>query len=151
MARIIKITVPVPPSINHCYFYIKGRRIKSNKARDFDKEVISITNKVGYKFPPRTKIICDMNFYFKDKRKRDTHNTLKLLFDAIETGGLYENDMYVLPRVLDFCVDRILIEIEQYKAYIRDASTMYKPIDHPKNLSNKGSKILYRRSPFESN
>lgn len=107
MARIIKMTVPVPPSINHCYFTARnGMRIKTNKAKDFDIEVISITNKIDYKFPEKTKIVCDLKFYFRDNRRRDTHNTLKLLLDAVEVGGLYHDDMYVLPRVIDFEVDK---------------------------------------------
>ena len=39
-------------------------------------------------FEEKTKIRCDMVFYFPDNRNRDTHNTFKLLFDAIEDGGL---------------------------------------------------------------
>lgn len=105
-SKAISFSVPVPPSINHCYFYIKGKRIKSNKARDFDKEVINITKQINYTFPDKTKIVCELIYYFRDRRKRDTHNTFKLLFDAIETGGLYSNDMYVLPRVIDFSVDK---------------------------------------------
>ena len=57
-------------------------------------------------FEERKKIRCDMTFYFPDNRNRDTHNTFKLLFDSIEDGGLYPNDRYVLPNVLDFTVDR---------------------------------------------
>ena len=41
----------------------------------------------------------------KDKRKRDTHNYFKVLFDALE-GVLYDNDYYVMPRVMGVAIDR---------------------------------------------
>lgn len=67
-------------------------------------------------FEPERKIRCDMTFYFPDARNRDTHNTFKLLFDAIEDGGLYPNDRYVLPYVKDFTIDRTnpRLELEFY-------------------------------------
>lgn len=47
-----------------------------------------------------------MNYFFPDARRRDTHNTFKILFDAIERGGLYKDDKDILPRVMDFEIDR---------------------------------------------
>lgn len=54
-------------------------------------------------------------------------------------------------RVLDYAVNNVLVEIEQYRGYIRDASQLYTPMDLPQNLSNKGSKTLMRKSPFAAN
>jgi len=62
--------------------------------------------KKNKKFPDKTKIICKMWYFFPDNRRRDTHNTFKILFDAIEKGGLYKDDKYVMPWVMDFTVDR---------------------------------------------
>ena len=50
-------------------------------------------------------IVCEMIFWFPDKRKRDNHNSFKALFDALE-GIVYENDQYVLPRVMHCGLDR---------------------------------------------
>lgn len=50
--------------------------------------------------------------------------------------------------VLDYSVKQILREIEQYKIYVRDASQMNIPMDRSQNVSNKGSKILYRDTLF---
>lgn len=49
-------------------------------------------------------------------------------------------------KVLEETVRLILREIEQYRTYIRDASQMYTPIHQPVNVSNKGSKILFRET-----
>lgn len=51
-------------------------------------------------------------------------------------------------KVLDKCVHLVLVEIEQYENYIKDISRPYQPIDHPTNLSNKGSRLLYRDQLF---
>ena len=51
-------------------------------------------------------------------------------------------------KVLDFAVPRILVEIKQHKTYIRDASNIHVPMDRSVNVSNKGSKTLYRESLF---
>lgn len=63
------------------------------------------------------KTIVRLWFFFPDRRKRDTHNGLKLLLDALEDAGIYENDQYALPRIMDFEIDRqnprIEIEFEE--------------------------------------
>ena len=105
------MNVPIPPSINHCYWYRGGKRIKSKLARDYcdalkyQTETLMQTQHFK-QFEERKKIHCNMTFFFPDNRNRDTHNTFKLLFDAIEDGGLYINDRYVLPNVKDFTLDR---------------------------------------------
>ena len=65
----------------------------------------------------RGKVILNLYYYFPDQRKRDTHNTLKLMLDGLEDAGLYENDYYALPRVINFWIDkknpRVEIEVLQ--------------------------------------
>lgn len=114
---MIKFNVSIPPSINHCYFYKGGRRIKTTKAREFERETETIVRHLKVKkFEDDKKIICNLVFYFPDNRRRDTHNTLKLLFDSIERAGFYKDDRYVLPQVLDWTVDREnpRVELEFY-------------------------------------
>lgn len=109
--KIVKLVVPIPPSINHCYWYRAGKRIKSKVATDYCNALIERVHLFKKKskfegFEENRKIRCNMMYYFPDNRNRDTHNTFKLLFDAIEDGGLYPNDRYVLPHVEDFTLDR---------------------------------------------
>jgi crossover junction endodeoxyribonuclease RusA len=111
LLKKFKISVPIPPSINHCYWYRAGKRIKSTMAKNYCNALIEQTNKLMKKlkfkqFEEKKMIRCNMKYYFPDNRNRDTHNTFKLLFDAIEDGGLYKNDRYVLPHVEPFEVDR---------------------------------------------
>lgn len=51
-------------------------------------------------------------------------------------------------KVLDYSVPRILVQIKQYKTYVRDASSVHVPMDRSVNVSNKGSKTLYRDTLF---
>ena len=51
-------------------------------------------------------------------------------------------------KVLDYCVPNILVQAEQYKNYIRDASNIHDPIARSVNVSNKGSKTLYKATLF---
>ena len=115
----MKLILPIPPSINHCYFYRNGAKIKNKTARDF--EVIAEAETIKQMklqkvemFPEKTKIICEMTYFFKDNRRADTHNTLKLTLDSVERAGLYKDDRYVLPQILDFSVDREYPRVELY-------------------------------------
>lgn len=44
--------------------------------------------------------------------------------------------------VVNWCVPRIMSEIQQYLGYINDVENLPMPIDRPTNISNKGTKIL---------
>lgn len=56
-------------------------------------------------FDGEFKIVLDAWFYFPDNRRRDTHNSLKILLDGLE-GVIYADDRYVLPRIQDWTIDR---------------------------------------------
>lgn len=52
------------------------------------------------------KVIVRLWYFFPDARRRDTHNTLKALLDALENGLIYEDDKLALPRIMDYEIDR---------------------------------------------
>lgn len=64
------------------------------------------------------KVVVRLWFYFPDQRKRDTHNALKALLDALESAHIYQNDQYALPQIMDWDIDRknprIEIEFEKF-------------------------------------
>lgn len=45
-------------------------------------------------------------------------------------------------RVLDYVVPKIVVELNQYDTYIRDASTLPTPMDRGQNTSVTGTKFL---------
>lgn len=48
-------------------------------------------------------------------------------------------------KVLDFAVPRVLVELNQYINYTKDASSLPIPLEHSKNVSLKGTKVLYTK------
>jgi len=102
---MIKLTVPLPPSINHAYFFHNGRRIKTKKTKDYELSILKILENLTYtKLPDKTKIIMELTYFFPDHRIRDTHNTPKIIIDCLEKH-LFTNDYWVLPRIMDFTIE----------------------------------------------
>ena len=50
-------------------------------------------------------LYADLYFYMPDRRKRDSHNTLKIFMDSLELL-LFEDDFYVLTRIQSVKLDR---------------------------------------------
>ncbi|QOI90208.1 hypothetical protein QKU58_gp123 [Pyramimonas orientalis virus] len=48
-------------------------------------------------------------------------------------------------KVLDFAVPRILVELNQYENYKKDASSLPIPLEHAQNVSSTGTNILYNK------
>ncbi|GAB6926027.1 hypothetical protein JCM10914A_56110 [Paenibacillus sp. JCM 10914] len=101
------------PSVNHMYQNAKvGRRmmkVLKPKARAWFDEAVLHTNVWRNKYRWSTaneKVIVRLWYYFPDARRRDTHNTLKALLDALEDGCIYEDDKLALPQIMDYEIDR---------------------------------------------
>ncbi|MFD1179509.1 RusA family crossover junction endodeoxyribonuclease [Paenibacillus puldeungensis] len=112
------------PSVNHMYITArrghKNVRVLTKDAQQWRDEMIAIANNWRVKNKWSTadrKVIVRLWFYFPDKRRRDTHNGLKVLLDALEDALIYEDDKLALPQVIDFEFDkqnpRIEIEFEK--------------------------------------
>lgn len=48
-------------------------------------------------------------------------------------------------KVLDYAVPNILVELNQYVNYKKDASSLPIPLEHSQNMSSAGTRILYTR------
>lgn len=111
------------PSINHMYANVmigkRRQRVLTDFAQVWKNDIIwqAIAWRNQNKWKTATgKTIVRLWYYFPDHRKRDTHNTLKLLLDCFEDALIYENDMNALPHIVDFEVDkdnpRVEVEFE---------------------------------------
>ncbi|MCM3131858.1 RusA family crossover junction endodeoxyribonuclease [Paenibacillus polysaccharolyticus] len=112
------------PSVNHMYNHrmVKKKLIKTMKPEArawFDEASLRARlwrNKNKWSTASE-KVVVRLWYYFPDERRRDTHNTLKALLDALESGGIYADDKTALPRIMDYEVDkknpRIEIEFEK--------------------------------------
>lgn len=109
--QTLTMSIPVPPSVNHMYIHKRnGSKILTSNAKAYIKELQNICKKSkkeqGWKQDKECVwYVMDLYFYFPDKRKRDSHNCLKLLMDSLE-GMLFENDYYILPRIQYVTLDR---------------------------------------------
>lgn len=56
--------------------------------------------------------------------------------------NMKEQIIYLNNLVAEWCVEKIIPEVEQYIGYIKDISYYPNPIDLPKNMSQKGSRSL---------
>lgn len=115
----MRLILPMPPTQNHMYnnAFVKGRRMRvlNHNAESWKNECImtAILWRNKNKWSTATgKTIVRLWYFFPDKRKRDTHNTLKLLLDSLEDALIYENDRYALPHIMDYEVDREYPRVE---------------------------------------
>lgn len=100
----LRITLPLPPSVNHMYIHLKrgGKKLTKQAeeyvliSRTYIKKAI---NNQQWIFQNKaTWYYIDLVFFMPDRRIRDSHNMLKLLLDVMQ-GLVYKNDYYVLPRI----------------------------------------------------
>lgn len=102
--KMLKLHLPIPPSVNSIYANTRygGKRL-TKKAENYIREVRALTNEFieeqrWQKAENGQWLYVDLVFFFPDRRRRDSHNTLKILLDALQTL-IYEDDMFVMPRI----------------------------------------------------
>lgn len=104
------------PSVNHMYANTRyGKKVLKAGAKEWYNDVVWSTKlwrRQNNWITATEKVIVRLWFYFPDKRRRDTHNGLKGLLDALEDAGVYVDDKWALPRVMDWQVDRANPRIE---------------------------------------
>lgn len=100
----LRISLPLPPSVNHMYIHLKrGGKKLTKQAEEYvrtSKALINTTieEQRWIKQKKATWYYIDLVFFMPDRRVRDSHNMLKLLLDVMQ-GQIYKNDYYVLPRI----------------------------------------------------
>lgn len=101
----LNLVLPLCPSVNHIYKFVKGKRFLTKTAIQYIKTVQDIVTvekiKQGYKMEGQgVWLVAELTFYFPDRRRRDCHNTHKLLADSLE-GEAFIDDRYLLIRDMD--------------------------------------------------
>lgn len=96
-------------------YYGKTRRLTSKALKWFaDSRTICIEemHKQHWKLDKdNVWFYVDMDFYFADKRIRDSHNTLKILMDALQ-GIFFHNDYYCMTRINRVLYDKFNPRVE---------------------------------------
>ena len=110
----LALALPLPPSINHQYATVNGRRILSRTARDFKamvaEEVATWQDRAALSNQALAQFGCSylsltITFYFITPRRRDLDGGLKIAQDAL-CEALGVNDNLVVEIHLNKRVDR---------------------------------------------
>ncbi len=90
----MKLELPWPPSVNH-YWGRRGNWVYIKQAgKDFrDLSIWKIKEARVEMIKGPAKVT--LHLYPPDRRKRDTDNVLKALFDALQHGGAIEDDYLI--------------------------------------------------------
>jgi crossover junction endodeoxyribonuclease RusA len=112
--RSIALTLPVPPSINHQYATVNGRRLLSSTGRSYKAQVGQLVWIRLAASPHKAVLLSQLQscalalsirFYFTSALRRDVDGGLKIAQDAI-CEGLGLNDNRIIETHLYKHVDR---------------------------------------------
>ena len=79
---VIKITLPIPPSVNGYWRTFRSRQIISKRGREYREQVRKILEAAGYTSPFSCRLAVTITYHFGDLRRRDLDNYTKSLLDA---------------------------------------------------------------------
>ncbi len=108
----LNLTLPIPPSINHQYATVNGRRILSATGRAFKTHVAQTILLALARAPKRTQLLktvrseflgLSIRFHFSAPLRRDVDGGLKITQDALcDALGINDN------RILDIHLSKAL-------------------------------------------
>jgi Holliday junction resolvase RusA-like endonuclease len=114
----IDFSLPLPPSVNHCYGRARWGVYLKKDAKLWKKSAVEIISAAmtGHRKIPG-KVIVEITIFWENRRRRDSDNLLKLTLDSMG-GVVFKDDHVALPRIMDFSVDqeRPRIEVSARKA-----------------------------------
>lgn len=117
--QILRVTLPLPPSVNHSHNLVRlhskaGKpytsRVPSAKTRAWRDEAWWLIKREVVCKHWRTitgaKVVVELTYYWPDRRRRDTHNRIKEIMDALTVAGVFADDCQALARERDYRIDR---------------------------------------------
>lgn len=90
----LSLTLPWPPSVNHYWRRVGNRTLISKEGRLFRKRVLA-TLSAQHIEPMTGPLAVRVVAHPPDRRRRDLDNIAKSLLDALEHGGVYEDDSQI--------------------------------------------------------
>lgn len=134
----IRLTLPLPPSINNQYVVVgKRKRVLTKVARTFKKDAtkaISMLRDRSTISPVEERALAAnllgvyMTFYFETPMKRDLDGGLKIALDTIATNLGFDDRNVVdlhLTKQIDPLHPRLEVEIETIAEWTFDQSYVY--------------------------
>ncbi len=93
-SRMITLTLPWPPSVNHYWRMWRGRMLISLEGREYRKRVLVTLRLAGVE-PMSGPLAVEIDAFPPDRRRRDTDNLLKAALDALQHAGVYDDDSQI--------------------------------------------------------
>jgi crossover junction endodeoxyribonuclease RusA len=121
---LLRLTLPLPPSINEQYATVNGHRVSSSVARHFKQQVrdtLRLLERQGVLHDPlrntlrQSYLALLLDFYFTTPLKRDLDGGLKITQDALCEGlGLNDNRVVTihLTKHIDPLHPHLYVELE---------------------------------------
>ena len=98
------LSLPYPPSVNHYWRHVGPRTLISREGRTFRTNVCALLGGGGPRRPPAGgRIALAMDAFPPDARRRDLDNLLKPTLDALQHGGIYEDDSQIDLLIVRRC------------------------------------------------
>lgn len=116
----LSLTLPVPPSINHQYATVNGRRLLSATGRSYKSLVCehvmlalsqASCRSALLKSLKNTELVLSIRFFFTSRLRRDVDGGLKIAQDAL-CQSLGINDNRIVETHLYKHVDKVVPRIE---------------------------------------
>lgn len=108
--QVIELTLPLAPSVNHLYMFKRGKRFMTkdglnymSKASQMAMKAVNLQNYIQEE--PGVWLVCEIKYYFPDKRRRDCHNMHKVIMDALEYT-IFTDDRWVMVRDMYVGLDK---------------------------------------------
>ena len=115
LCHIVRVSLPWPPSVNHCYQPFGNKIVFSKIGRQYPKNVLAacLDQRAGRVIG---KLTIRIWAYPPDLRTRDCDNLLKSPLDALCKAGIFDNDGQVRRIEIERCGvvkdGRLEVEIE---------------------------------------
>lgn len=89
------LELPYPPTVNTMYATVSGRRVKSKKGREYQKQIVEILSWIKLPDFGAKRLSVAVWVHPPDRRKRDLANIDKALMDSLVAGGLFDDDSQI--------------------------------------------------------
>ncbi|MCU7666932.1 RusA family crossover junction endodeoxyribonuclease [Bacillus thuringiensis] len=117
----------VVPTWNHLYQIRDSRKFLDSWALKHKEKIEILTRQWMLENDWETthdkKVYVDVWIFWSDARERDCHNIDKIIMDAFEDAGIYDNDCNALVRYQDFDIDmqnpRVEVEFTVGSRFVR--------------------------------
>ena len=92
----VTLTLPYPPSVNHLYAVVNGRKVLSAKGREYQQEVsATVFRQIGAANFGEARIAYRATVFPPDRRRRDVSNLVKIVEDSLTKAGIWCDDSQV--------------------------------------------------------